>query len=57
MPTHFEYNNCSKKKWCEYNDDDPLPELPWINNDKIDNKNDNNLSEDNNWITVNKKKR
>jgi len=59
MPTYSEYNISNKKRWYEYNDDDPLPELPWINiNNQNDNQNDNQkLGQDDGWTIVTKKTR
>lgn len=57
MPTSYhEYNNTDKKRWYEYNEDEPLPELPWINNN--DNQYDQQkLGEDDGWTIVTKKTR
>ena len=57
MPTSYpEYNNTDKKRWYEYNEDEPLPELPWINNN--DNQYDQQkLGEDDGWTIVTKKNR
>lgn len=61
MPTYSEYNHSDKKRWYEYNEDDPLPEIPWIHKNKHyqnDNQIDNQkLSEDDGWTIVTKKTR
>ena len=57
MPTSYpEYNNTDKKRWYEYNEDEPLPELPWINNNH-NQYDQQKLGEDDGWTIVTKKTR
>lgn len=50
----FEYFFSNGKKWADYTDDEPLPQLPWINYNQPSDKDNVN---DHEWITVTKKKR
>lgn len=50
----FEYSISNDKKWADYTDDEPLPQIPWINNKRSNDKDNVNETE---WIIVTNKKR
>lgn len=56
MHTYPKYNHTDKKRWYEYNEDEPLPELPWINNNNYNQYDNQKYDEDDGWTIVTKNK-